>query len=221
MKSILAKLHTIMGEVDYIQKDKTNSFHRYNYASEQAIKERLHTELVKNGVLFTLSADGFTNTPVKTAKGNDEMLVTIQLSYAFLDVESGEKLEGKFIGSGQDSGDKGAYKAITGAIKYILTSTFLIPTGDDPENDDTSPKPHSAAKKPTGQNLAPHDLDNTPPPIDPEYDQSGNGGGVEEKLSEGDQCPACGLSVMKIRKGPKGQFLGCGAFPNCKHTAQI
>ncbi len=30
-------------------------------------------------------------------------------------------------------GDKGTYKAITGATKYALMKTFLLETGDDPE----------------------------------------------------------------------------------------
>jgi len=40
----------------------------------------------------------------------------------------------------------GIYAAVTGAIKYALTSTFLIPTGDDPEQDrGASPKDAPAA----------------------------------------------------------------------------
>src|SRR5699024_6730814 len=36
---------------------------------------------------------------------------------------------------GQDAGDKAVYKAITGATKYALMKVFMIPTGDDPEQD--------------------------------------------------------------------------------------
>ncbi len=58
---------------------------------------------------------------------------TLVLSYRFYDIATGEYIEGSMEGDGADSGDKGVYKAITGAIKYIMTSTFLIPTNDDPE----------------------------------------------------------------------------------------
>ena len=33
-------------------------------------------------------------------------------------------------------------------------------------------------------------------------------------------CPKCG-SVMYIREGKYGNFLGCSNYPNCKHTKKI
>lgn len=126
MQNILKKLHDIMSEVDSIPKDKTNSFHGYDYASEYAIKTKLHGLLVKHKVLFMLSATDIRHTGT---------LTDVICTFKFFDIESGEVLEAPFVGTGEDKLDKGTYKAITGAIKYILTSTFLIPTGDDPEND--------------------------------------------------------------------------------------
>jgi hypothetical protein len=155
---ILAKLHKIMTAVDYIQKDKINDFHRYRYASEAAIKEKLHAELVKNGVLFKMDVTDFTLTPVTTAKGNQEMLTTIKAHYAFCDVESGEEVVGSFVGSGQDPADKGLYKAVTGAVKYILTSTFLIPTGDDPEAEEPQ-QPKANARVRAAKDAPPFETD--------------------------------------------------------------
>lgn len=132
---ILNKLHKIMEATKFIEKDKRNTFHGYDYASEQAIKEKLHKELVKNKVLFSLDVGDVMAKTVTTSKGAEEQLIIINTKYTFTDIESGEKFEGSFAGTGQDSGDKGLYKAITGSIKYILTSTFLVPTGDDPEKD--------------------------------------------------------------------------------------
>lgn len=148
MKNILGKLHAIMSEVNYIQKDKRNSFHGYNYASEAAIKEKLHELLVKHKVLFSTSIDGFSNERVTTKKGDQELLTQVRIKYAFFCVDSGENVSGEFVGFGQDAGDKGVYKAITGAIKYILTSTFLIPTGDDPEEDNDAAKGSKSTQEP-------------------------------------------------------------------------
>lgn len=141
MKNILQKLHSIMSEVDFIAKDKTNEFHKYKYASEQAIKETLHPILLKHKVLFTLSASNIRHVG---------SLTDIDFVYKFIDIESCEILEGTFTGTGEDKLDKGTYKAITGAIKYILTSTFLIPTGDDPENEDKSKKTPKATPNYSG-----------------------------------------------------------------------
>lgn len=134
MQKILKKMLAIMTDVDRIEKDGTNDFHKYKYASEKIIKERLHTALVKHGVVFYIvKAEQSVDTVA--IKDKTERLTSTILTYRFCDVESGEYIEGQGIGQGQDPGDKGSYKAITGALKYILTTSFLIPTGDDPEAD--------------------------------------------------------------------------------------
>jgi len=120
------KMNTIMKSVGYLQKDKRNTFHGYDYLSEEAIKKSLHKELTENGVLFNLQV---------VDHKREGTMTTITVQYKFIDIDSGEELVGMFYGDGEDKGDKGLYKAITGALKYILTSSFLIPTGDDPEKD--------------------------------------------------------------------------------------
>jgi len=124
--TLYEKMHKVMSELSFISKDKRNDFHKYNYASEFAIKSAVHEQLVKHGLLFHISVLEYVR------NGN---IIDIKFTYSFTDTLTGTKIEGTFIGSGEDKGDKGTYKAITGAIKYILTSTFLIPTGDDPEED--------------------------------------------------------------------------------------
>jgi len=61
-------------------------------------------------------------------------LVTWQIT----DGETGEFVNFQSVGSGSDSTDKAVYKAMTGALKYALLLGFLIPTGDDPENEKPS-----------------------------------------------------------------------------------
>ena len=144
MKLILDKLHKIMIEADYIQKDGKNSFQKYSYTTEKAIKEKLQPLLIKYGVVFQLST---TNARV------ENNITCPDCIYTFHDVESGETLTGTFVGTGSARDEKGNYAAVTGAIKYILTSTFLIPTGDDPEDDKNeapkAPKLPKAPLKPT------------------------------------------------------------------------
>jgi len=130
--NLYKKMHAIMERVDFIKKDKKNDFHNYDYASEEIIKKTLHAELVKEKVLFLLSAN-----EVKIDTASEKPLTHVKFFYQFIDVDTGEAINGAFVGTGEDKGDKGTYKAITGAIKYILTSTFLIPTGNDPENSAT------------------------------------------------------------------------------------
>lgn len=124
---LLEKLHNVMKSVDFIAKDKTNDHYKYSYASEEAIKRTLHPLLVRERVLFM---------PIsQRVVGVDKSVTTLAVTFRFTDLDSGEFLDVEAIGSGADSQDKGPYKALTGAIKYQLTSTFLIPTGNDPEGD--------------------------------------------------------------------------------------
>ncbi len=140
---IYKKLHAIMAEAQYIHKDGKNTAGTggYTYATEAAIKNKLHGLFVKHGVVFSASA---MNQQIRemgqSARGNTMWLTTLDFVYRFTDIEDGSHVEGTMIGCGTDTQDKGAYKAITGALKYALTSTFIIPTGDDPENEDGSRK---------------------------------------------------------------------------------
>jgi hypothetical protein len=59
------------------------------------------------------------------------------MAYTFADVDSGEEIIAKVAGQGLDPGDKAPYKAMTGALKYALLQSFLLATGDDPEDERT------------------------------------------------------------------------------------
>lgn len=133
--TVYKKIHACMSELSFIEKDKKNTFYNYNYASEEAIKKAVHEQLVKNGLIFTVDMQECIQIETKNKKGDKTYITNVKVKYCFIDIDSGDSLCGSFYGTGEDAMDKGTYKALTGAIKYILTSTFLIPTGDDPENE--------------------------------------------------------------------------------------
>ena len=64
-----------------------------------------------------------------------EHLARVVMAYTFADVDSGEEITAKVAGQGLDAGDKAPYKAMTGALKYALLQSFLLATGDDPEDE--------------------------------------------------------------------------------------
>lgn len=146
---VAKKLVAIMGEVGYIQKDKKNTQQGYTYLSEAGIKAAVQPLLVKNSVLFLIVGHESETVPThETKAGSGQHLTKLMLRYRFIDADTGDFLEGTMPALGIDGQDKGVYKAITGAIKYILTSTFLIPTGDDAENDDGTPPAKKVAAAP-------------------------------------------------------------------------
>jgi len=135
MKEILKKLHKIQTEVEKMEKDGKNTFQNYNYLSETQVTIKIKKLLDDNKVIFVHSSKITSVLTFQNAKGATNFLTNILVKYSFYDIESGEKLRGEVCGQGTDSGDKGVYKAITGAIKYIFMKNFMIPTGDDPEKD--------------------------------------------------------------------------------------
>lgn len=138
--SIASKLALVMGEVQRVEKSGHNDFHKYSYATEADIVEAIRGSLSKHGVAFI---------PTVRNISREGDITATEMEFRFIDGESGEAIISTFWGFGQDKTDKGAYKAYTGAVKYCLMKTFLVPTGDDPEADDQS------EQKPTSTKPAP------------------------------------------------------------------
>jgi len=130
------KLLEVSKAIKYLKKDKRNTGQNYNYLSEAKIKEIIKAEFEKQGVLFNYSTEDITQYEISpTHKGTKQFVTNVKGTYKFIDVDSEVVISGTWAGSGMDTGDKGLYKAITGGIKYVLNTNFLIPSGDDPEND--------------------------------------------------------------------------------------
>ena len=66
-------------------------------------------------------------------RSSSERIARIVMNYRFVDARSGEELTVRVAGEGADAGDKAPYKAMTGALKYALLQSFLLATGDDPD----------------------------------------------------------------------------------------
>lgn len=141
---LVAKLSKIQAEVGYMEKGGRNSAQGYKYLSESQIAEKFKDLLVKHGVFFLYES---TIERIDPSPSGKQLVTSVEVHYTFYDVESGEALHGTAAGQGSDATDKGVYKAVTGAVKYIFMKTFLIPTGDDPE-DDSKDGGKSRAKKP-------------------------------------------------------------------------
>lgn len=131
-----------------MEKDKINSAMNYRYLSDEAIKEAGSGLFVKHGIFLNISKIEITKITMP-AEGKGSRVYDVHAAYRFVDADTGEFIEGEAVGSGADSTDKGVYKAITGAVKYIMHTTFMLRTGDDPERDDAkerqAPRPRADA----------------------------------------------------------------------------
>lgn len=159
-KSLILKLARIMGEVNNVEKNGVNSFHNYKYAMEQDMLVAVRKKLSDAGIFVTTSVRSveIRETP------KDGFLTTIITDHLFTDGETGEQLTATSAGQGTDKGDKGVYKAITGATKYFISKNFLIPTGDDPESFDEKREAAGRVPKQSASNPKAQQAKAPPPP---------------------------------------------------------
>lgn len=131
----LAKLQ-VMRRCPYIKKRKGEAGTlKYTYLAEADLVAKLHEEMTLAGL--TVNGKSMTmldRREYQTAKGSTMMNIVIACEYTMRHV-SGETETGFGIGEASDSGDKSAAKAQTLAYKYFLRQSFLIETGDDPDED--------------------------------------------------------------------------------------
>lgn len=138
-RNLMHKLVEIMNSVERIPKNGHNNHQNYDYAQESDIKDVVRKELAERNVMMIPNELSRTTTQIPTKNGSQQ-LVTLEIEYTLIDADSSETMKMVGYGDGQDSGDKAVYKAKTGALKYALTSLFMIPTGDDPERPLQPPK---------------------------------------------------------------------------------
>lgn len=140
-KSLVRKLAEVMGEVERVAKSGRNEFHRYDYATEADIVASVRGAMAARHLMLVPDVEDIQWGKVERKNGSPDRLATLRVRFTVLDGDSGESHSFTVLGEGQDPGDKATYKALTGATKYALLKLFLIPTGDDPENDAASSPP--------------------------------------------------------------------------------
>lgn len=131
---IATALHAVMSKVGYVQKQGENKFHGYRYASEADLLDKLRPAMIEEGLMLIPSIESVSGID---DHGNTNVMVTYTLTHKDGDVWPTPI---RAAGCGNDRnkngvGDKGLYKALTGANKYLLFKLFQIETGDDPEDD--------------------------------------------------------------------------------------
>lgn len=129
---LTAKLAKIGGTLGNIPKRGYNRAQNYRFTQETDLVSAVRPYLAATGILitFSLTEHEIIPRPNPDAKG---LLTRVRLHWTVTDGK--ESLHGDMDGYGMDAGDKGIYKAITGAKKYILMTLFLVDTGDDAEAD--------------------------------------------------------------------------------------
>jgi hypothetical protein len=128
------KLAEVRRRIGYIQKRGHNERFNYSYVTAADIAGSIGDILAELGVVVIPRLEDIS---YESAVGRGEAIrmARVVMAYTFADVDSGEEVIAKVAGQGLDPGDKAPYKAMTGALKYALLQSFLLATGDDPEDE--------------------------------------------------------------------------------------
>jgi len=147
--TIYTKISNVISQVEKIPKHGYNDFHKYHYVQETDLTEHLRKLLVKEGLVIIPSLE---------AHHRDDNLTTVDMSFAVTEISTGENIVVRWAGEAADKGDKGAYKAYTGAVKTFLMKFFMVPSGDDPERGNEEVKPKKTAPKKAVEKTTPEDV---------------------------------------------------------------
>jgi ERF superfamily len=128
------KMAEVRRRIGYVQKRGHNERFNYSYVTATDIAGSVGDILAELGVVVIPRLE---NISYESAAGRGEAtrMARVVMAYTFADVDSGEEVIAKVAGQGLDPGDKAPYKAMTGALKYALLQSFLLATGDDPEDE--------------------------------------------------------------------------------------
>jgi hypothetical protein len=145
--ALIAKLAEITGLMAHIKKEGFNKAQQYAFVRESDVAEKVSGLLAERKVFLHQRVLSSSREALYTTGSGSIMWMThVVMEFRFIDGETGEMTEpATFEGDGADTGDKGIYKAMTGAEKYFLMKTFLVSTGDDPEGDEKVDKAAAAA----------------------------------------------------------------------------
>ena len=141
------KLALVRRRLGYIQKRGLNEVHSYRYVTAADIAGAVGDILAELGVVVLPRLQSISHEPARPGRSDSEHLTRVVMSYTFADVDTDEEITVKVAGEGLDAGDKAPYKAMTGALKYALLQSFLLATGDDPENEHADARAATSAER--------------------------------------------------------------------------
>ena len=124
--NILQRIHAVMKEVTYIQKEKKSGMN-YSIVSHDVVTAKLRPSIVNNGIVYWP-----VNLTVSQSGNRTEAVGAVR--FASIDDPS-DYIDVWALGYGIDSQDKGPGKAISYLVKYALLKCFGLETGDDPDLD--------------------------------------------------------------------------------------
>lgn len=153
-RGLVTKLCEVMAAVGYLQKKgKNTSNQNYSYIREADVVAKMRDEFASRNIFIFPSLVHHEN--VKMTKADqygvkESYQTNIIMRWTIVDGDTMQERVCEIPGSSASPGDKGVYVAMTGSEKYLLMKSFLLPTGDDPEDDANEERGSKEAAKAVG-----------------------------------------------------------------------
>ena len=147
--SLKEKLVEIRRRIGQVEKRGINEAGNYRYVRAADLAGPIGDLLAEYGIILLPRLESIDSDPLGNRAGLEERTHVV-VAYTFVDAKTSEELTVKLAGTGIDPGDKAVAKAQTSALKYVLLQTFLIATGDDPEEECGKPTSSNKTTAPNG-----------------------------------------------------------------------
>ena len=131
------KLVQVYTAIDHIEKKGENEKQNYRFVRSADVLRAVRNEFAKLKIWAQTNFDVLGSYEIPTRSGNPMHAARVKATIVLHDAESSESFQISGLGDGADSGDKGIYKAMTGAVKAALRNSALIPDEADPEADES------------------------------------------------------------------------------------
>ena len=130
--NLAQKIVLVMDAIDAVEKLGRNEAQKYTYQRATDVTKEVRREFIKQGLVFVTDIKKVKLIQIPRDRGTPNIIVVVKGKFTITD--GVDKISFKGAGMGQDVGDKGIYKAITGMLKYGLRTLLLLPDEkDDPE----------------------------------------------------------------------------------------
>jgi hypothetical protein len=138
--NIATKIHALMKNNPYMQKDVDSKELRYKYLSSEAVMDKIQPSLIDLGLIALPEFETISDANYTTQKGAIWNRIRVKLTLQVVDIVSGEYCTVSGEGGGTDSGDKAVAKAQTQASKNLWCKLLNVSIGNDPEADPNTDK---------------------------------------------------------------------------------
>lgn len=137
LAQLFKKMSQVLAEVGRVAKLGENKEQGYPFMREADLLDEVRPLLGKHGIAFFPTVVDSRQRTGRTARsGAQETITKVCLQTAFCCTDTGAMLISTWHGEASDFGDKSYWKAYTGTLKYAHFKTWMVSSGDDPENDD-------------------------------------------------------------------------------------